>query len=138
METLQIWFWFIVEKAIWGLPWVAIALASLMTLKDQKRSRALGLQAIGAVSFLALMVLNWVVLWTLGLFHTIDYVYTAVATIFNFLEFVALSTFALGFCWEKWILHRAHITAEKAQAAANKAGIIVSANPSPPPVIGNW
>ncbi len=82
------------------LPWVAIALMAALALRKRKQSTPLMLQAGGAAAMFILGLGQWViealVYWMFGY----GAAYSATSTIFSFLLFIALATFALGYCMD--------------------------------------
>lgn len=83
------------------LPWVFIALVGALALRRRTDSKALLFQALGASACFVFGIARWVVAWVLSLTSASGNVYTAIYTIFDFLLFVALAVFALGYCMEK-------------------------------------
>jgi len=89
--------------ALWRyLPWVAIGLMAGLALRKRRESRSLMLQAAGACGTFLLGAGKWVVVELLlrGLGASDRYTKPADA-IFEFLLFVALAAFAVGYCAER-------------------------------------
>jgi hypothetical protein len=85
------------------LPWVAIAMVAGLAWRKRTHSTSLLLQAGGAAAIVVLAVAQWVIVRLLleGLGARASFV-SAGNIIFGFLLFVALCTFAAGYCAERF------------------------------------
>ena len=99
-----------------GLPWVAIALMSVLALRRRKDSKPLMLQAVGAAAAFVLALGQWFFVdLILLLLHATPAVVVAARDAFGFLLFIALATFAVGYCAERLALGKpAQVTATPA------------------------
>jgi len=85
------------------LPWIAIALMATLALRKRKESRMLMLQAAGAGAMFVLAVAQWVIVeLILKVGFKAWNLVSAGNYIFGFLLFVALCTFAAGYCGERF------------------------------------
>jgi len=95
--------WLLILTFFRDLPWIAVALMAALALRRRKDSTALMLQALGAAASFILGIGQWVfvdlILKGLNASPTL---LTASRNIFSFLLFIALATFALGYCAERF------------------------------------
>ena len=85
------------------LPWIAIALVAALALRKRTDSRTLLLQAGGAAAMFVLAMAQWVIVELImkGLNASAKLI-QAGNYVFGFLLFVALCTFAAGYCVERF------------------------------------
>ena len=76
--------WSIIVTFWMNLPWIAIALMAVFAWLRQKDSKALIMQALGAVGYFALVIGEWLVLWLLGLTGASYNIQHAAGIIFDF------------------------------------------------------
>jgi len=100
------------------LPWVAIGLMAMVSLRKQKESKGLLLQAGGAGSMFLLGMLRWFVIevlmaWMNGS-QKFPKIRDGTDIIFQFLLFLALLSFAAGYCAERFARRKpAEVTATR-------------------------
>lgn len=98
--------WSLMFTLWYFLPWVAIGFMAGLTFRKRRESRSLMLQAIGACSMFLLGAAQWVVMEFIlkGLAHFAydSKTISAGNAIFEFLLFLALAIFALGYCAERF------------------------------------
>ena len=89
---------------LWAyLPWVAIGFMAGIALRKRRESRALMLQALGACAMFLLGAAQWVIVdFLFSYFGMGGKITSAARIIFSFLLFVALTTFAVGYCAERF------------------------------------
>ena len=85
-----------------NLPWVAIALMAALGLHKQKDNLGLLMQALGATGLFVLGMASWMINWLLSVSGASVSLRNATTTIFSFLLFLALATFALGYCLQRF------------------------------------
>jgi hypothetical protein len=84
------------------LPWVFIGLMAALALRRQPDNRYLMLQAVGASSMFVLAMAQWVIDALFGYFQMSTTIRNPTNYIFGFLLFMALATFAAGYCLERF------------------------------------
>ena len=84
------------------LPWIAIALMGVLALRKRADSRSLRLQAGGAAAMFVLAMAQWVIVELILKGLKAWNLVAAGNYIFGFLLFVALCTFAAGYCAERF------------------------------------
>lgn len=108
--------WLLILTFCGDLPWVAVALMAALALRRRKDSTPLMLQALGAAAGFILGIGQWVLVDLIlkGL-NAAPSLITASRNIFGFLLFLALATFALGYCAERFTQRKpAQVTATPA------------------------
>ncbi|HVS70772.1 MAG TPA: hypothetical protein VHQ47_05925 [Phycisphaerae bacterium] len=95
--------WTLITLCLWNIPWLVIAAIGIVTFfRNKAAPRApLIVQILGAVSVFAVAVLRWLVLWILDATNAPYTIYSDTGTIFNFLGFLTMLIFAIGYGWEK-------------------------------------
>jgi len=89
--------------AFWGsLPWVFVALMAALALRKTPDNRFLILQALGASGMFVLAISQFLVNFLLAWMNAPVSVRNPTSYIFGFLLFVALATFAAGYCLERF------------------------------------
>jgi hypothetical protein len=84
------------------LPWVFIGLMAALSLRKQPDNRYLMLQTLGAASMFVLSMAQWVIDMLFNYFQMTPTIRTPTNYIFGFLLFLALATFAAGYCLERF------------------------------------
>jgi len=92
--------WSLFFTFCWYLPWVPIALVGGLAMR-RAPSRGLMLQTLAAGALFLLGMGEWSVLWLMRVVNVPLRAINAAGTIFDFLLFVSLVAFAMGFCVER-------------------------------------
>lgn len=93
--------WNIFISLLMFLPWIAITLAALLALLRHKDSRILQMESVGAGGFFVLSIAQWVIAQFLNWTGAPRWLANGTHSLLSFFIFIALATFALGFCLEK-------------------------------------
>ena len=94
--------WDLLVTGISVLPWCAMCLMALFAYKKNPASKMLLLQSAGAAAQVVLQLGQWFLALVMSWMKLSYDIVSAEIVIYRFLLFIALLTFALGYCLERF------------------------------------